>query len=268
MKTCYIYYPFDPVLEKYQDDESKILEVRVIVKTNSKDFEVSLFADENKSRITLIRITVPNCVEEKIPDEDLPIVQAIKEHMLSVLRVTYDNRASIWDLNWWTFIDDGAPRSTGISLKQFIEGRPDFDNIRSVFVATHSIRPQLRLLADARDPHVPLQYQYLSLFKLLELEFKSGGDFTEEFNQFLGRFQEAYDKLSIGRQFLRNYVHELRDRCAHIVIGKGRMGVTQLSNEDALEVTKFMPLMVRICAVRLNERYGGLGFSIRGEWVE
>lgn len=48
----------------------------------------------------------------------------------------------------------------------------------------------------------------------------------------------------------------------------GQMGATQLSNNDALEVTKLMPLMIRICATRLNEWYGSLGFLIKGKCVE
>lgn len=268
MKTCYIYYPVEPVLENYQDDESKTPATRVTLKTRDKDYEVALFADETNSRITLIRITVPGCIEEKIPAEDLPIVQSIKEHMLSVLRVTYDNRSTLWDINWWTFIEEGSPRRTGISVKQLIEGKPNFDNIRKVYVATHSIRNQLRLFTDARDPHVPLQYQYLSLYKLLESEFKPGGIFTKELDGFLESFQQEFKSLGLSERLLRNYIHELRDRCAHIVVGKGRVGVTQLSNKDAPEVTKFMPLMFRICAVRLNEKYRNLGFSIKGEWVE
>jgi len=268
MKTCYIYYPLEPILEEYHDDERSIPAARVTVNARGKDFEVALFGDETHSRVTFFRITVPNCVEEKIPEEDLPIVQSLKEHMLSVLRITYDNRARIWDLNWWTFIEEGTPRRTGISVKQLNEGKADFNNIRNVFVATHSIRSKLRLLVDARDPHVPLQYQYLSLYKLLELEFKSEGVFTPELSRFLDRFQDEYRDLGVSRRLLRNYIHELRDRCAHIVVGKGQVGVTQLSNKDALEVTRFMPLMIRICAIRLNERYGNLGFSIKGEWVE
>lgn len=268
MKTCYIYYSLEPILEEYRDDETRTPAMRVTVKARGKDFEVALFGDETKSRATLVRITVPNCIEEKIPEQDLPIVQSLKEHMLSVLRVTYDNRARIWDLNWWTFIEEGASRRTGISLKQLVEDEPDFNNIRNVFVATHSIQGQLKLLVDARDPHIPLQYQYLSLYKLLELEFKSEGVFTPELDRFLDRFQDEYRNLPVSRRLLRNYVHELRDRCAHIVVGKGRTGVTQLSNKDALEVTQFMPLMIRMCAVRLSKGYGNPGFSIKGEWVE
>jgi hypothetical protein len=268
MKTCYIYYPLEPILQEYQDDESKTPATRITVKTGQKDYEVALFADETNSRITFLRITVPNCVEEKIPEEDLPIVQSLKEHMLSVLRITYDNRATLWDLNWWTFIEEGAPRSTGLFVKQIVQGNPDFNNIRSVFVATHSIRNKLRLLTDARDPHVPLQYEYLSLYKLLESEFKFEGGFSTELDIFLDRFQDEFRNLGLSSRLLRNYIHELRDRCAHIVVGKGQAGVTQLSNKDALEVTKFMPLMIRLCAIRLGERYRNLGFSIKGEWVE
>jgi hypothetical protein len=268
MKTCYIYYPLEPILEEYQDDESKTPATRITVKTRQKDYEVSLFADETNSRITFVRITVPNCAEEEIPEEDLPIVQSLKEHMLSVLRITYDSRSTLWDINWWTFIEEGAPRRTGISVKQLIEGKPDFNNIRNVFVATHSIRSKLRLLVDARDPHVPLQYQYLSLYKLLETEFKTETGFSTELDIFLDRFQGEFRNLGLSTRLLRNYIHELRDRCAHIMVGKGRAGVTQLSNKDALEVTRFIPLMIRICAIRINEQYRTLGFSIRGEWIE
>ncbi|MGA3107901.1 MAG: hypothetical protein ABSD99_00370 [Candidatus Bathyarchaeia archaeon] len=268
MKTCFIYYPLEPILEQYEDDENKTPAARITVKTREKDYEVALFADEANSRILFFRITVPNCAEEKIPEEDLSIVQSLKEHMLSVLRITYDNRATLWEINWWTFIEEGKPRRTGIAVKEFIGGKPDFDNVRNVFVATHSIRNKLRLLTDARDPHIPLQYQYLSLYKLLESEFKSEGDFGTELNKFLDRFQEEFRNLRFSPRLLRNYIHELRDRCAHVVVGKGQAGVTQLSNKDALEVTNFLPLMIRICAIRISERYGNLGFSIKGKWVE
>jgi hypothetical protein len=41
MKTCYIYYALEPILEEYHDDETKIPATRITIRTKQKAYEVA-----------------------------------------------------------------------------------------------------------------------------------------------------------------------------------------------------------------------------------
>jgi len=99
----------------------------------------------------------------------------------------------------------------------------------------------------------------------LELEFKKKQKgkivWTTEFGKFVGKFEEKFRSIRKDKKLV-NYIHELRDRCSHIKIGKDILGVTQLSNKDMLEIYRFFPLMTKICHSRINEKYHNKGFSL------
>jgi len=263
MKTGYYYFAIEPLVEKYEDvPEVKPL-ISVPVKTRSKTFEVSFFALGNQ--LHMLRVAVPDLVEDRISEDDAKVVQTLKEHALSVLRITYDHGVSMFPIHWWSFAEEGKEYRSSISIREQIQEtfRINARNIRNVFVSTFPLRYQITLISDSQDRRVPLQYRYLSLYKILELEFKVGGKWNRmALNEFLSRFEKEFHKLHDEKCMLGNYVHRLRDKCAHFKTGKGIIGVTQLRGKDTEEVTKFLPFMTDMCSTLLNEKYQDKGFSI------
>jgi len=261
MHICYYYLIVEPLLPEYHDESTVEPASYAIVKTKSKEYKVSFFANNNQ--LCMIRIDIPNVPSEIIPEEDLEPIQTMKEHILSVLRLTYDHNVSLFPRPMWNFRKLGQTPSFHVKIDEMIN--PNFDlhveNIRNVFATTFPIRVQIKLFSDSQDKRLPLQYRYLSLYKLLELEFKKRGKWTNEFQNFINRFEDDFKSLGKDKK-LANYVHELRDKCSHIKSKKDILGVTQLSNRDMLEVHRFLPLMTKICLNMINEKYRDKGFSL------
>jgi len=261
MNTCYYYLIVEPLSEEYKDDASTKPAAWLSVKKETKEYTVSFFAEQN--RLCMIRIEIPNIPDEVIPESDLETIQIIKEHVLSILRLTYDHTVTLFPRPLWTFTQEGQRPSFNVEIRKTTNPHfhPFIDNIRNVFVTTFPTRVQMRLLSDSQDGRLPLQYRYLSLYKLLEMEYKEKGKWTKEYREFVNRYEIEFKKLGILKK-PANFIHELRDRCAHIKTGKEAYGVTELSRNDMIEVEKVLPLMTNICTNLLNQKYREKGFSL------
>jgi len=261
MNTCYYYLLIEPLLAEYIDDGKIEPASFALIETKSKKYKVSFFTTGNQ--LYMIRIEIPSVPDEVIPEPDLEKIQTIKEHVLSVVRLTYDHSVSLFPKIVWNFIKEGEKPNLHIKINETIN--PNFDphveNIRNVFVKTFPIRVQVRLLSDSQDNRLPLQYRYLSLYKLLEMEFKKKRKWSNEYDELIHGFKKEFAELGILMK-PTNYIHCLRDRCAHVKTGKDVIGVTQLSNKDMIEVNRFLPLMTKICTSLINKKYSDQGFSL------
>jgi len=261
MNICYYYLIVEPLLQEYHDEPAVEPASHAIVKTKSKEYKISFFTNNNQ--LYMIRIDIPNVPSETIPEEDLEPIQTLKEHILSVLRLTYDHDISLFPRRIWNFRKIGQAPNLHIKIDEVINPNfdPSVENIRNVFVTTFPMRVQIKLFSDSQDKRLPLQYRYLSLYKLLELEFKKKGKWTNGFRNFTSKFEDDFRSLGKDKK-LMNYIHELRDKCSHIKLKKNILGVTQLSNRDMLEVHRFLPLMTRICLNMMDEKHPDKGFSL------
>jgi len=262
MKDGYFYFPIEPLREKYEDNEQVRPSVIIpVISKNGKQFEVALYADAQT--IYFCRIKVPNMKENKISEEDAEIINILKEHLLSVLRLTYDRDVSMPALNFWTFLGPTEKMGLSLEVEQFLNKNYQInaDNIRNVYVNTFKIRNQIRLLSDSQDRRIPLQYRFLSLYKILELEFRQKGKWeTPDFAEFIARFEPLFKEKCMPRKKLVNYIHELRDKCAHIKSNKNVVGVTELNPKERAEVDKFLPVFIQICTTLIKEKHGGIDF--------
>lgn len=98
----------------------------------------------------------------------------------------------------------------------------------------------------------------LHLAKVIELEVKSKGRWKKtELESFLLPFADRARSLGVSKNLSR-YLHDLRDKCAHIRTGQDAFGVTHLDNKQAVEVEKCLPLLGdiaiagRVKAIRLR----------------
>src|SRR5437870_4144239 len=246
MKTCHFYYFIEPLSEEYRDDEEHNPQVTVEIQTKRKVFVLSIFGENN--RILMLRVSVPGLDEEEVPDDDLRYVQLIKEHAASTLRFTYDQQVELHPLNVWMYEEEGKPYRMSVSLAETLNEtfELNYDNVKASFVGGFPLRNELRLLSDGVNHRVPLQFRMLSLYKLLELRFKVRGKWTAAYSVFMDRFESEYHELKLSELKLQAYIEDLRNRCAHVKSMKEVIGVTSLSNKDALEVEGVLPLLVRL----------------------
>jgi hypothetical protein len=248
--------------KEFIDNENTIpLETATII-FGKKTFEIALLG--NAQTIQMIRILVPDLELESFQESDLKIVQSIKEHMLSILRLNYDqNVGAIF--NVYNFRQKNEAPNLSFIFNTPLNSEFDVRNrmIIGSFENSLNIRTQVQLLADTVRKDIPIQYRFLGLYKLLELEFKKGGKWTDEFSDYIKEFQEEFEKLSLSARALENYIHELRDKCAHIKSNKDVLGVTELSQTDTLTVEKIIPLMTKIGAFIINRRYSNESFGIQ-----
>ncbi len=233
------------------------------VKTNRfEKCELALFLD-SEGRPDFMRLIIPGYagdeLKQELKQEHFELLQVVKEHILSILRLMYDSKTEIARYAMWAFPEDAKPYSYGISIQELQGQRPAFPSaaVHNAFVGTWDKRTEIKLLTDALDERIPPQYRYLSLYKILENHFKRRGRWQKiELNAFLCQFSAKFDEMGIPRP-LDDYIHYLRDKCAHIKTGKDVLGVTQLNPRQAVEVGKFLPFLKNICITLLNSVSNG-----------
>lgn len=272
MNARNFYYVIEPSVGEYRDDDTHkpVWTVPIVVKRNGsrdvvKTFSLSVFGDHN--RVFIFKIGVPE-FDEANAEKDLEIVQRVKETAIAVLRLTYDARAEIHPPTVAVDEEDEKPYSAGLKMQQLLNEnfQLNYENIRASFVHAWPIKYHIKLLSYGNHPMLPLEFRILSLYKLLELNFKDKGKWGPEYNKLLAGFEEEYTALNLSSLKFRNYIENLRDRCAHIKSKREDvpMGITMLSNKDALEVDKVVPLMIKICASVINAHKENLGLQIQG----
>lgn len=252
MKDCYYYLAIAPIRSRYLDHHKKKPLFSIPVKTNSKECSVDFYSDREKAEILFVKITIPDCKNEKIGEKDADLIQVLKEHALSVLRLTYKD-VSFYPIPFWTFHNPKQKKfKMGLSFPE--QKNPNFkinaENIRNVFTSTFDDREDKKLLSDSANISIPLQYRYLSLYKIIENNFRnsSGKLNSKSLDAFLSEFGTGLKGKVIG----------LRDKCAHIRDKKGAMGVTQLNRKQLNEVNEFLPSLQKIIATLLNRKGDGV----------
>jgi hypothetical protein len=99
------------------------------------------------------------------------------------------------------------------------------------------------------------------LYKILEYEFRVGKKWPS-LRTFLAAFEPEFKALRLSAKSLDNFLHDLRDKCAHIKLGSAaQLGITGLSTHDADLVDKIMPILRRAVMLHLSGKYPALRFS-------
>ena len=247
---------------EFIDNENIIPVVQMNIIVNDKIIEVALLG--NEKTIQMIRILVPNLERELVTAEDLRIIQVLKEHMMSILRLNYDPTVNS-AVNVHNFRKSNEYPNLSFTLQTVIN--IDFDVRNNMIIGSYlnsfDIRNQLKLLSDSTREEIPIQYRFLSLYKLLELEFKVEGSWNLNFSLYIEEFNEEFQSLNISTRKLENYIHEQRDKCAHIKSNKDILGITELSQKDLITLDSFFPLMRKISILIINRRYSNEIFGIQ-----
>ena len=256
--TCLYYWLIEPIDNSFLDTSESQPAFEVPIIGDHGTFYFALFVREDGSS-NYARLTIPGLADRLIPDKVISLIQTTKEHLVSVLRITYHINSQLFPLPIWQFLEDTSEYSFGVDIEQIGEIKFDIDRARRLFIGSFPYRTELRLLIDGFDKRIQLQYRYLSIYKIIELEYKVEGEWNnKELEFFLEKYRADFIKVGVkGKP--RNHIHTLRDKCAHVKTGKRKevMGVTQLSYDEYKAVSNVLPVMEKIGIEILNNRAKG-----------
>lgn len=264
-KKCVKYFLISPLRASYADRaDSKVL-TEMHIRFNSGTHQFSILPDADgepaAARLILDGLTEAELEEEKLPSRYLPLLQWLKEHLRTILRLTHHPEAAVENLDLLVFPKDDSKSGNYLSMevKQTFSKVP-FSAVafKDSFGSSLNHREELRMFVDGQDARIPLQYRFLSLYRLVELHFKKNGAWkTKELNEFLQPYSSMISKH--GTQTPAAYLHKLRDMCAHVSTGRRKivLGVTHLNHSRAVEVEKILPALVKIGEDIINLRADG-----------
>jgi hypothetical protein len=202
MPTWFNYSPITPMIERYDDDGSRDLCKAEVSIGDAGEFEVSVVGSANA--IELIRVATLNS-DGRLTIKQVETVGKLVDHMLAVLRFTYRTDVDLIrfgesTLSLGTHDKNGKPNlSMTISEIFDQEFRVNPDNIRNTFIASMSIRHLMKLLSDTQNNALPLQYKFLSLYKVFELEFRVGRKWPK-LSETLAPYEDRYRALAVKLQ--------------------------------------------------------------------
>jgi hypothetical protein len=215
--TCLYYWLVDPVQNGFLDTSESQPAFEIPIKTNKGVYKFAVFVSDSRNP-EYARLTLPDLEEEKIPNDLLPYIQAIREHFLSILRITYNPEATLFPRPFWTFLDDLSSYTMGFEIKRNSNFSFDIERARNLFISYFPYRDEIRLFIDGNDNRIPLQYRFLSLFKIIELQFIKQGHWQEErIKALLDKYQSSFKDIGVEKPY--KHIRMLRDKCAHIKTG-------------------------------------------------
>ncbi len=228
---------------------------------DQKTYELSLYCDK-QGNPEFARCRIPDLETEAIPDATLPLLQSLKEHLLSILRLTYRPDTMLaMPGTAWAFIENGKPAELSLLIDEFGSTLYESERTKNLFIQSFELRELMRLYVDGVDERVPLQFRFLSLYKLLELRYRKHGQWNKKaLADLLTSYAKAFKDQGV-RGEPAAILHELRDKCAHIKTGsKGKrevLGVTHLNLAEVARVKRILPALRAVCAACINERADG-----------
>jgi hypothetical protein len=256
--TCLYYWLIEPIREKFLDTSEAKPVFDIPIESDWGMNRFSLFVSDNGVP-EYGRLIIPGLEEEEISEKFLPMIQAVKEHFLSILRITYYSDATLFPRPIWAFVEDTSSYSIGLEIQKLANLNFDIEKTKRLFIGGFPYREELRLFIDGNDERIPIQYRYLSLYKIIELQYRKQRQWHEEgLELLLRKYTSLFADIGITRKPI-SHIHMLRDKCAHIKTGKTdeAYGVTQLNHKEAAEVSQILSIMSNICIEILNERANG-----------
>lgn len=197
MSTWFNYAPLAAGITRYVDDEKRDLCKATVSLVDVGEFEVALVG--TPTSVELIRVATLNSDGNLTPTQSETVGKLV-DHMISVLRITYDSNVA--RLSWYdqtisvgSHGKDGHP-DLAVDISDVTPPRAEvhFENVARVFAGSAKIRHLMKLLSDTQLYSLPLQYRYLSLYKIFELEFKFGGKWNG-LDALLAPYQDEYAVL-------------------------------------------------------------------------
>jgi hypothetical protein len=215
----------------------------------------------------MIRVSVSG-IEEEPAYEARKNFDDLTESMVALLRVFCDNDASLVEprFRYSNLLDDGLPPGLNLVVQKML---PVY-NLDSGFATSfmHSdkeFRDIIRLYADSVHPYLPVQYRFLSAFKILEHDFKaSRRKWKPEFDTLLSHFRAEYEALKLSKIEMKALIISLRDKCAHIKLGDAAdLTIVGIGSPDTELLIQFLPLLLKVIQKHVFDAYKLDGTAFR-----
>jgi hypothetical protein len=113
----------------------------------------------------------------------------------------------------------------------------------------------VHLLADGSDFRLPIQFRFLSFYKIIELHFKitTNKTFNAFIEPFVPQIQELYPNVRTVAQLCR-ILSKLRNRCAHIELTTGDRGFSH-PEAELEELYKAFPVLKQVAIKCMRVKY-------------
>jgi hypothetical protein len=268
MKTARLYSILAPAPERFDDKGDTPLTVVPVERTTGKVWEAAILG--TSSAIQAVRITIPGVENEIIDPEDFKSALKFRMFILDCIRINYDSDAEYFRLQdnipiLWNFLEPEKPPQFSVRLKDFLNPEYRINSLGLGFLisAPPNIRPLVHLLADGNDPRLPIQFRFLSYYKIIEMHYRVTSN--TKFNKFAESFVPDFRKIysdTIAVRSLCKRLTILRDKCAHIKLSSGDLGFShiQAKNDDLLNSLDILRRMA-IHAININYPNSTLQFS-------
>jgi len=171
-KSCFYYWFVEPLKSQYKDDGSLQAAFEFPVKAKFGECKLALFLGP-EGLPNFVRFKIPGFTSEELKKEHVELLQVVREHLLSMLRIMYDSTTQFAPVQMWAFLEEGKPYSQGISIQQLLGNRIFHTTaIHNAFIGTWSKRTEIKLLADALDERVPLNTVTFHFIKYWRITLK------------------------------------------------------------------------------------------------
>mgnify|MGYP001810215465 CR=1 FL=1 len=262
MQYCLYYWLIAPLRDGLNDSPARqpVWTIPIDLATY-EPMELALYLDAH-GLPHFGRLKIRNLPSASMPQELEPLLLAVREHLLSVLRMTYRPDVRLAQpSSVHGFFRDEDSYDVRLQIDQYESVNFDPEPTKHLFVQSFDLREHLRLYMDGSDERIPVQYRFLSLYKLLELLYRPHGQWRKrELQSRLAPFQTMLSEQGFTSD-PSVLLHELRDKCAHIRVGKSaereERGASYLNAKQLARVQRALPALRSACLASLNEIAAG-----------
>lgn len=261
MKTRYAYALLNPIDEEFIDNKTNppLVTIPVVFK-NSHGWELAILGTSNT--IKAIRVAMPDASTEAFEGDDFERFQRLRDYALDCIRLAYDRHAEFFSHNgevptFSNWLDPANGPSFHIHITQPIN--PDYrvndGGLKMLLGAPPKMRPIVHLFGIAVDTHLPIQYRFLALYKIVELHYRITPNkrFQALTEPLVGEFQAVFPDV-IDVRTLCKRVAVLRDRSAHIKMKSGELGFAHSGAKDR-DLHQALPLMRKLVTRCVSDNY-------------
>ena len=240
MKTARVYSLLAPVPERFDDMGEAPLTAIPVERTTGKTWEAAVLG--RVDTIQAVRITIPDIENETINPDDYRAALRLRMFILDCIRIVYDPAAEYFRYGdnvpvMYNFLEPDASPNFSIVIKQPLN--PDYRvnavGLAHMISALPAIRPIIHLMADGTDPRLPLQFRFLSLYKIVEMHYHvtPNKKFAQLAVRYIQDFRAIYPQVMTIASLCKQ-LSKLRNRCAHIKLTTGDLGFShiQADNDD------------------------------------
>ncbi len=261
MKTYYMYSLLSPLPEHFVDNKltSPLLSIPVKLR-DGRQWEIAILGKEDT--IIGVRIAIPKTDGENIPPDDFQRSQALRTFALDCIRITYDPSVEYFRIgndiySFWNFLDPGIGPDISLRIDSKIneQFQVNTEGLKVLLASPQTMRTAIHLLADGGDFRLPMQFRFLSVYKIIELHYKITPN--RRFTNFIAPFLRIFEELDVSintSSELCKYLSKLRARCAHIKLSDGELGFSHYRS-DLSEASKILPVLTQIACKCIQENY-------------